>query len=156
MFVLQTRLEEMAKTVKMQQIMDRNRANASNLLTLDNVKQMSMYQDRMQTFLAPFLHRDRQGPCSSAAKLWPVRISLRSLISSKCWNACQRVDGWQLSSLYHLYTCTGRHICAQHCYQDMEHDRNDSLDGLPRLYRHPLSCTHHPDGHSMQSRLSML
>ena len=84
MNVLQTRLEEMAKTVKMQQIMDRNRANASNLLTLDSVKQMSMYQDRMQTFLAPFLHRDRHGPCPSAAKLCTAHMSLRSSMSSKC------------------------------------------------------------------------
>ena len=59
---MQTRLEELAKTVKMQQIMDRKGATASNLLSVDNVKQMAMYQDRMQTFLAPFLHSDRQGP----------------------------------------------------------------------------------------------
>lgn len=54
--------------MKMQQIMDRNRATASNLLSLDNVKQMAIYQDKMQTFLAPFLHRDRQVPESPGAK----------------------------------------------------------------------------------------
>ena len=60
--VVQTRLEALAKTVKMQQIMDRKGATASNLLSLDNVKQMAIYQDRMQTFLAPFLHRGRRAP----------------------------------------------------------------------------------------------
>ncbi len=65
---LQTRLEEMAKTVKMQQLMDRNRANSSHLLSAQNVNQIGLYHDRMQTFLAPFLHRSRQVPCLPAAE----------------------------------------------------------------------------------------
>ena len=58
----------MAKTVKMQQIMDRFRANTSHLLSQANVKQMDLYQDRMQTFLAPFLHKGRQGPHWASAE----------------------------------------------------------------------------------------
>ena len=71
---MQTRLEEMAKTVKMQQLMDRNRANTSHLLSQHDVKQMDTYQDRMQTFLAPFLHRSRQGPWASAKPLKSLSV----------------------------------------------------------------------------------
>ena len=55
--------------MKMQQLMDRNRGNSSHLLSADNVNQITLYHDRMQTFLAPFLHRSRQIPRIPPAKL---------------------------------------------------------------------------------------
>ena len=65
---MQTRLEEMARTVKMQEVMHRRGLTSANLLSPDVVDQMFRYQDRMQTYLAPFLHRDRQGLPSFHAK----------------------------------------------------------------------------------------
>ena len=57
---VQASLEQMATTAKMQLVREAKGFCGASLITPINAKKWALYQDKMLTYLAPLLHKDRQ------------------------------------------------------------------------------------------------
>ena len=57
---MQASLEQMATTAKMQLVREAKGFSGASLITPINAKKWYLYQDKMLTYLAPLLHKDRQ------------------------------------------------------------------------------------------------